>query len=391
MKLSQLMLCGAVAAMVSPCIAQVNTATVTNENSSLAFTRGESSASFPFSLPQRLEWVVDGRRILVYPSNPSVFINVNNHLHGSGHVEPYQLHAQGNVLGYEASSNPKDVSGRVTGAIVYTVNGGAAGSGISRISEKVDIFNRSGEAIPLTLGGLGWKPTGTGAHDRNLEIPDISGLDVTGTTVAFVQGNGYRDPQGAAHSGSIVDRPEANANYRNIADNTNPTFASVTVYPALSFSGFNTFSRNITLPAGATLSMITEINVKKSTINGPIYEGESFSTSQGVVVEGSHLASLDNGDWAGYTQLNFGTGATVFEALVAVDPQFANQKLEIKLGSPTGTKIGEMIMQSTGSFANFQWQSTNLNQVVSGMQDVYFLAVGSFGVGNVDKFRFTAR
>lgn len=387
MKLSHLLLFGTFSALVLPCLAQSNSALVTDGNSSLSLIRSAPAQSPSSSVPQRLEWLVDGRRILVYPSDPSVNINVVNHLHSSGHVESNQMHAQGNLLGYESSPNPKDLSGRVTGGIVYTVVGGAAGSGVSRLYEKVDIFNRSSEIVSLTLGGLGRRLAGAGGQ----EVPDLSGLDVSGTTIAFVQGDGYRDAQGTAHSGSIVDYPQPGTDYTSIESNTPATLASVTVLPALSFSGFNTFSQPLNLPPGATLTMITELNVKNSAPPVAYIEGESYTASQGVAVENTHLASLDNGDWAGYGQVNFGSNATIFEAVVGVDPAYANQKLEIRLGSPTGTKIAELSLLSTGGFGNFQAQSTPLIQPVSGTHDVYLVPVGTFGAGNVDKFRFIPR
>ncbi len=382
MKIFRLFLCGVVSVLVFPRLAQSATELVTDENSSLSFTRSAT----PVSVPSSLEWIVDGRRILVYPSNPSVYINVFNHVHSAGHVEPNQLHAKG-VLVLGA------VDPDVTGGVVYTVDGGSAGSGVSRLYEKVDIFNGGNNIVSLTLSGLGGRPT-----DLNLEIPDFTGLDVSGTTIAFVQGNGYRDPQGTAHSGTIVGYPPFSSGYTSIPTGADPTFASVTVLPALSFSGFNTFSQPLSLPPGATLTMITELNVKKSTSPSTpgepdvaFIEGESYTSSRGVAVENTHLARLDNGDWAGYSNVNFGSNATIFEALVAVDPAYANQKLEIRLGSPSGTKIGELTLLSTGGFGNFQMQSTPLTHSVSGTHDVYLVPVGTFGAGNIDKFRFISK
>ena len=92
--------------------------------------------------------------------------------------------------------------------------------------------------LQTTLGclltGLGFKPT-----QPSLEVPDLTGLDITGTTVAFFV------------SGSIAEPPFAGA--------------GVTVLPVLSFSGFNPlFNQSFTLPAGATLTMITELRVAKA-------------------------------------------------------------------------------------------------------------------------------
>lgn len=351
--------------------AQAQRVDTADKNSTLRYNIREpfaldNVASSPIAFPGVLEWTVDGRRIAVYPSVPGNSLDVE-HSHPGLHVAPNQIHVQGPLFGYASTD--------VTGGIVYTVTGGDPGSGSSRLTEKVDIRNKSGK--PVTLGainGLGWLPDRSAPHNSNAEIPDLSGLTVTGATIAFIQGSG----SGATAASLLTD----------------PPFAPLTVYPAAAISGFNSFLvRNVTLAPGATMTILTELNVSNTpppAQAAPVdfIEGESFSSSRGVTIEGSHLASLDNGDWAGYDQVNFGAGATVFEALVAVDPQFANQRLEIRLDSLTGAKIGEMVMQSTGSFFNFQLQRATLTKPVAGVHKVYLVAAGTYGVGNVDKFRF---
>ncbi|SNT24994.1 Carbohydrate binding module (family 6) [Noviherbaspirillum humi] len=347
--------------------AQAQKVDITDKNAAVRYKLREpfdlsTVPSSPIVFPDIIEWTVDGRRIVVYPSIPGNSLDVE-HVHSGLHVGPNQIHVQGPLFGYAASD--------VTGGIVYSLTGGDAGSGSSRLTEKVDIRNKSSQPVSIdAINGLGWLPDKSAPHNGSLEIPDLTGLTVTGTTVAFVQGSGT-----------------ANALL------TDPPFPPLTIYPAATISGFNSFLvRTVTLQPGATLTILTELNVRNTpaTPAEPVafIEGESFTSSRGVTIEGAYLASLDNGDWAAYDDVNFGSGATVFEALVAVDPMFANQKLEIRLDSPTGTKIGEMVMQSTGGFQNFQMQRATLTQGVSGVRKVVFVAVGTYGVGNVDKFRF---
>ena len=212
--------------------------TISNQNSSLTYTTDEPGANLgqpndPVQLPRKVEWTVDGRRILVYPSGPSTFLDIG-HLHADAHVEANQMHAQGPMIGYGSSV----VAGDVVGGVVYTVSGEAAGSGRSRITEKVDIHNKTTGALSMSLAGFGFKPT-----QAALEVPDLSGLDLTGTTVVYFQGN--------ATSNSF----------------TEPPFAPVTVLPVVSFSGFNPlFNQTLSLPAGARLIMITELKVAPAQV-----------------------------------------------------------------------------------------------------------------------------
>ena len=207
--------------------------TITDHNSSVKFSIDEPNANIgspsdPLQLPRTLEWTVDGRRILIYPSGPSTFLDIG-HSHSGAHVAANQIHGQGPLLGYGSGAT----SGTVTGGVVYTVDGGTAGSGISRISEKLDVHNKTGGNVSISLAGLGFKPT-----QASLEVPDLTGLNLTGTTLVFFQGN----PQ----TGSITD----------------PPFAPVTVQPVVSFTGFNPlFNQSLNLPAGAMLTMVTEIKV----------------------------------------------------------------------------------------------------------------------------------
>jgi len=214
---------------------------VTDQNASLKFTTDDldragriGSPSDPLQFPRTIEWTVEGRRILVYPSVPLTFLDIA-HLHSSGHVATNQVHAQGPMLGYATGAT----TGTVTGGIVYTVNGDATGSGAARITEKVDIANKGSGTVPLNLSGMGWKPPENPAHGP-LEIPDLSGLNITGTTTVFIQ------------AGSITD---------------GPPYAPVTVLPVAAFSGFNPFRQNVDLPAGSTLTMITELKLVPNTVD----------------------------------------------------------------------------------------------------------------------------
>ena len=224
----------ALALLLSPLAAHAAFVTITDDNSSVKFSIDEpianiNSPSDPLQLPRTLEWTVDGRRILIYPSGPSTFLDIG-HSHSGAHVAANQIHGQGPLLGFGTGAT----AGTVTGGVVYTVDGGTTGSGASRISEKLDVHNKTSGNVSISLAGLGFKPT-----QASLEVPDLTGLNLTGTTLVFFQGN----PQ----AGSITD----------------PPFAPVTVQPVVSFSGFNPlFNQSLNLPAGAMLTMVTEIKVE---------------------------------------------------------------------------------------------------------------------------------
>jgi len=194
------------------------TTTITQGNSSFVLTQTDTIVG---SLPATGEWFVDGRRILVYVSAPANRIDAAHH-HPDGHVRNNQLHVAGKVIGTE-----------IVGGIVYTLNGGASGTGVSRLTEFVELTLTPGITTPRTVSvaGFGFKPASHG--DTTFEIPDLSGLHVTGTTLAYTS------------RGSAVV----------------PPFTSDLTTRFLSFVGFNTFSRNMVLNPGSTLRIITELIV----------------------------------------------------------------------------------------------------------------------------------
>ena len=216
------------------CLSMAAEQLVKSNNSTLKVT----SDTVPgFQLPRAMEWTVDGRRILVYPSGPWSFINVG-HFHTDRHVAEQQVHAQGPMIGY-----PFTEDNTVLGGAVYTVDGGADGSGISRIVEKTDIHNKTDKDVTVQLAGMGFKPP----REDLYPPPDYSGLNVTGTTTVFFQG--IKNTSTPGYTLSISD-------FLGV-------YPPVKVLPVVSFTGLNPLvNESLTIPPGAVLTMITELNVK---------------------------------------------------------------------------------------------------------------------------------
>ncbi|BBU31071.1 hypothetical protein BTHE68_48050 [Burkholderia sp. THE68] len=227
------------ALLAIPALALADAVSTSNNNSTLTVTRDDpiynlNLPSDPVQLVRTLEWNVDGRRILIYPSGPSTFIDLG-HMHADAHVTTNQIHAQGPILGYGTGA----LSGTVLGGIVYTVDGDTAGTLKSRLTEKVDIQNKSNAPVQLWMSGLGYKPS-----QSNLEVPDYSGLDIVGTTVAVITNRSITE---------ILPAPQN-------------SFGEVTIFPVVSFVGFNPLiNQSVTIPPGATLSMISEIKVSRTS------------------------------------------------------------------------------------------------------------------------------
>ncbi|RCX14816.1 alpha-galactosidase [Anaerobacterium chartisolvens] len=117
-------------------------------------------------------------------------------------------------------------------------------------------------------------------------------------------------------------------------------------------------------------------------------EAESYSSLSSSTIEiadtpdgGKSLAYIENGNYALYGKVDFGSGAKLFKAKVA---SAGGTTIEIRLGSPSGTLIGTLPVVSTGGWNVYQEQSCNIDNV-SGLKDVYIMFKGSV---NLDCFSF---
>lgn len=229
----------AAAAALAPTASRAAAVTVPHLNSSLKYEIDDDdfnpgTPADPVQFARRMTWTVDGREILVYPT--SYWLDIG-HLHPGAHVRNTQIHAQGPMFGYATNA----LAGTVTGGVVYSLTGSKAGCGTSRISEKLDIVNNTGSDFTLRFYAMGFNPSG-GAHGST-DVPDLTGVTLTGTTTMTLQGR-----TGAP---SIHDAGAG--------------FGPLTVSKVVKFTGFNTAQTPV-IPAGAMLTVVTEINAKLSGI-----------------------------------------------------------------------------------------------------------------------------
>ncbi|AEY65169.1 carbohydrate-binding protein [Clostridium sp. BNL1100] len=120
-------------------------------------------------------------------------------------------------------------------------------------------------------------------------------------------------------------------------------------------------------------------------------EAESFSSQSGVQTEtctegGLNVGYIENGDYVVYNNVDFGSGATSFQARVASAANGGN--IEIRLDSITGTLVGTCAVKGTGD-----WQTwTDAKCTVSGVTGKHNLYLkftgGSNYLMNFNWFKF---
>jgi beta-glucanase (GH16 family) len=120
-------------------------------------------------------------------------------------------------------------------------------------------------------------------------------------------------------------------------------------------------------------------------------QAESFNAQSGVVIEGSHIGFLRNGDWARYDNVNFGsTPPRDFVARVASGAAGGVSGLvEVRLDSPTSPPIGSFAIANTGGWTSWREVPGNVS-AVTGTRTVYltFTSGQPADFVNVDWFRF---
>jgi hypothetical protein len=145
---------------------------------------------------------------------------------------------------------------------------------------------------------------------------------------------------------------------------------------------------------GATVTTVIDINV----INRDPYiqnEAEEMSEQSGVQTEtcsdaggGNDVGFIENGDWIRINGLDFGAGASSFNARVSSAGN--GGKIEVRLDSPTGTLAGTCTAAATGSWQTWITKSCPVSGI-SGIHDIYLKFTGGSGyLFNLNWWKFIA-
>ena len=124
------------------------------------------------------------------------------------------------------------------------------------------------------------------------------------------------------------------------------------------------------------------LRLSGSTSGGDVIEAESCDYKNGVDFEscsegGQNVAYIENGDSIGFKGINFKNGeADSIDLRVASNG--GSGTIEVRLGSASGTKIGEATVSGTGGWQ--KWQTLNCKiSKVTGVNDVYLVFKGGSG------------
>ena len=162
-------------------------------------------------------------------------------------------------------------------------------------------------------------------------------------------------------------------------------------------AGVYTVTLTVTDDDGASDSSSVQITITDPPTAGrdafTRIEAESFDAKQGLAIynggTGKKIGSIEDGTYVVYEAVDFASGAASFTASCS-NKQSTNSKIEIRLGSKTGTLIGSVSVPVTGGWNNFVDVQTSVSGA-SGVHDVYLVFTGGDGsLLDVDYFQFAA-
>lgn len=123
-------------------------------------------------------------------------------------------------------------------------------------------------------------------------------------------------------------------------------------------------------------SHLVRISGSASTV-----DASSFFTQSGIDLEncsegGQDVAYIENGDYIGFKDVDFGDGADKID--VRVGANAGGSSIEVRLGAPDGTLIGTVDVQATGGWQTWATMSASLTKT-SGVHDMYLVFKGGEG------------
>lgn len=229
----------AIALLLSPCWVLAQSVSAVSGNARLTYHKTSNNR------PLVLQWTVEGRGdIMVFPAGGIFTFNFHtDHLHPGAHVGTNQIHVQGNL---DTPGISGILAGQVLVGAVYTVDGDTPDGQVPRITEKIEVINKSSHDIPLDLIGMGSKPDDSeyaGPAVTDLEYPAFQTM--MGASIVFTEG------------GSIAESP----------------FGPLATGRAIAFKGFNPQSsrQQVKLRAGERMTILTELKI--AAVSQPVTPG----------------------------------------------------------------------------------------------------------------------
>ncbi|HWS34375.1 MAG TPA: glycoside hydrolase family 43 protein [Actinoplanes sp.] len=276
---------------------------------------------------------------------------------------------------------------------------------------NTDMISYSGSAtkIPLTTAGFGTRtgdanrPTlyeeGPWVYKRNGLYYNVFAARCCSEFIGYSTAPGPLGPW--TYRGTVM--PAQGGSFTNHAGIVDFNGGSYFFYHNGALPGGGGFTRSVAVERFSyhadgsipQISMTAGGAAQNGTLNPYVrQEAETIAWSSGVETErasdgGMNVGFLENGDYIKVKGVAFGAGASSFSARVA--SAAAGGRIELRLGSPTGTLAGTCTVPGTGGWQTWATVSCPVSGA-TGDQDLYLRFTGGSGyLFNVDWWQFAGR
>jgi alpha-L-rhamnosidase len=122
--------------------------------------------------------------------------------------------------------------------------------------------------------------------------------------------------------------------------------------------------------------------------NQIVIDAQTFAQQQGTApgVKGA-VGHINEGDWLRYDSVNL-SGKRTFEVNIGVDPAFSGKTIQLRLDSPDGPVVSELVVSGTGGWDRFHLQEAPMKST-AGIHDIILTFRGGNGVGDIQSIRFS--
>jgi arabinoxylan arabinofuranohydrolase len=275
-----------------------------------------------------------------------------------------------------------------------------------RLNADMTSFPGSPTRIPLTTAGFGTRtgnasrPTlyeeGPWVYKRNGLYYNVFAAECCSEFIGYSTAPGPTGPW--TYRGTVM--PRQGSSFTNHAGVIDFNGGSYFFYHNGALPGGGGYTRSVAVErfsyrADGTipqLSMTTAGAPQIGTLDPYVrQEAETIAFSSGIETEpasegGMNVGFLSAGDWVKVKGVAFGAGATAFTARMA--SATAGGTVELRLDSPTGTRVGACTVPGTGGWQS--WRSVSCPVTgATGTHDLYLRVAGGSGyLFNLDWWQF---
>jgi hypothetical protein len=139
---------------------------------------------------------------------------------------------------------------------------------------------------------------------------------------------------------------------------------------------------------GGRIAKLSTVRVPRKLFS--TIQAEHADAQSGVTVLAPGLTSLGENDWALYSKVDFGLGATMFVTRLACPNDRAGGRINVRLDAVDGAMIASLPVRGTGRATDRAAQTAPLAAPVTGIHDVYLTFSDGDNVADLDWFKFTA-